>query len=85
MKYFQKNLEIPDLFLQIGKESSCVGSVHLSVVELKWECKVVAKESLFVSAPDDERIIENAAVHTYCAIKFCVDDCWSTDDHAAAW
>ena len=33
MKYFQKNLEIPDLFLQIGKKSSCMGSVHLGVME----------------------------------------------------
>ena len=56
-------------------------SVHLSVVELEGYGQIVSEKFLSVPAPDDEGIIEYAAVHAHSAVDFGVNYCGCADDH----
>ena len=56
-------------------------AVHLRVMELEREGQVIPQPFLFVSAPDNERIIENAAVHADGSVDFRVDNGGCADDH----
>ena len=51
-------------------------------MELKGEGQIIPKPFLSVSPPDNEGIIENAAVHTDCSVDFRIYDGGSTNDHA---
>ena len=68
--------------LQALKEPPRVCAVHLRVVELERNRKLVTEKPLFVPPPYQKRIVENAAVHAHRAVKLRVDDCRSADDHA---
>ena len=70
-----------DFFLEIGQKSAGVGTVHLSVVELEGEGQGVPEQLLFIPAPDQEGIVENAAVHAYSTVNLGVDDGRGADDH----
>ena len=60
-------------FLLSGVVLQAVG-LYQYLVDFAGAGATVPISGFLISAPDDERIIENAAVHTNCAIKFCVDD-----------
>ena len=57
-------------------------SVHLGMMELERNGEIISEPSFPVSAPDDEWIVEDAAVHTNSAINLRIDDSRSADDHA---
>ena len=67
--------------MQVLQKCACVCAVHLRVMELEREGQVIPKPFLFVSPPDDERIIENAAVHADSSVDFRIYDGGSADDH----
>ena len=45
-------------------------SVHLRMVELERNGQGGFEPRTFVLAPNHERIVENATIHTYCTINF---------------
>ena len=57
-------------------------SVHLGVVELKGDGQIISEQLLSVPAPDDEWIIEYAAVHAHSAVNFGVNYCGCAYHHA---
>ena len=57
-------------------------AVHLGVVELERDGKIVPEQLLPVPAPDQKGIVENTAVHSYGTVDFGVDDGRGADDHA---
>ena len=57
-------------------------AVHLRVMELKRQRQIIPESFLSVSAPDDKRIIENAAVHADGSVDFRVDNGGCADNHA---
>ena len=63
------------------KKCACVSTIHLRVMELERDGQVIPKSFLSISPPDDERIIENAAVHTNSSVDFRIYDGGSADDH----
>ena len=60
-----------------------MGTVHLRVVELEGDGQFVAQPFLPVSSPDEERIVEDAAVHTYGSVYFRIYDGRRAYHHAA--
>ena len=71
-----------DFVLQIFQESACVGTVHLGVMELEGNGQGISEQLFPVTAPEDKGIVENAAVHAYNAVDFCIHNGGSADDHA---
>ena len=63
-----------DFLLEILKESAGMGAIHLCMMKLEGNRKLIAEQLSAVFAPDDKRIIENTAVHADCAINFRVND-----------
>lgn len=57
-------------------------AVHLRVVELKGYPERGFENPLAVSAPDNERIIENAAVHADGTVDFGIHNGGCPDNHA---
>ena len=51
-----------------------MGSIHLSVVELKGDGQLIVKPFAAVFAPDDKRIVENAAIHADCSVYLGIND-----------
>ena len=49
-------------------------AVHLRVVELERQLQCRPEQPAVIFAPDDERIVENAAVHAHRAVDFRVHD-----------
>lgn len=74
-------LYIVDFILQVFQKCACVSTIHLRVMELERAGQVIPKSFLSISPPDDERIIENAAVHTNSSVDFRIYDGGSADDH----
>jgi len=60
-----------------------VGTVHLCVMELERDRKGIPEQFLSISSPDDEGVIEDAAVHAHSTVDFGIDDGGGSDDHAA--
>ena len=58
-----------------------MGSIHLSVVELKGDGQLIVKPFAAVFAPDDKRIVENAAIHADCAVYLGINNSGGADDH----
>ena len=63
-------------------EKEMLSFTILDVVELKGDGKFVAQHPFAVFTPDQEGIVENAAVHTYGAVQLCVDNGGGADNHA---
>ena len=61
-----------------------MGSIHLSVVELKGDGQLIVKPFAAVFAPDDKRIVENAAIHADCAVYLGINDSGGADDHTVS-
>lgn len=59
-----------------------MGTVHLSVVELKRHAKHRPEQPSAVLAPNQEGVVEYAAVHTHCAVYVVLRECRSANDHA---
>lgn len=59
-----------DLLLQSVEEARRMGAVHLGVVELERDRKRSFQPTAPVFAPDQERIVEYAAVHTHGTVYF---------------
>ncbi len=59
-----------------------MGAVHLGVVELERDRKRSFQPTAPVFAPDQERIVEYAAVHTHGAVYFILRQRRGADDHA---
>lgn len=59
-----------------------MGPVHLCVVELKGYGQIFFEKTLSVFSPNQERIVENSAVHPHCAINIIIHQRRGTDDHA---
>ena len=57
-----------DLCLQPFEKGCGVGAVHLGMVELEGDRQCRLEKAPFILAPDGERVIEDAAVHTHCTI-----------------
>ena len=68
--YFQQI----DLVLQVFQKCACVSAVHLCMMELERDGQVIPKPFLFVSAPNNKGIIENATVHTNSTVDFRIYD-----------
>ena len=51
-----------------------MGTIHLGVVELKGDGQIISEPFLFVTSPDEERVIENSAVHTNSTVDFRMND-----------
>ena len=49
-----------------------MSAIHLRMVKLKGYRQIVPEHLLFVSAPNDKRIIVNSAVHTNGTVDFCI-------------
>ena len=58
-----------------------MGAVHLGVVELKRELQGGSEESLVISAPDEERVMKNTAVHAHGPVDLRLHDGGGADDH----
>ena len=76
-------LQTIDFLLQVCQKSAGVGTVHLGVVELEGDGKIVSEQLLLIPAPDQKRIVENPAVHTHGAVDLGIHDGGGADDHAA--
>src|SRR5699024_6366751 len=63
------------------QKSARMRAVHLRVMKLKRKRQVIPKPFLSISAPDDKRIVENAAVHSDSSVDFRIDNSRSADDH----
>jgi len=70
-----------DFPLQIGKESACMGTIHLCVVELEGDGQIIPEQLLSISAPKQERVVENTAVHANHTVQFGIGDGGCADDH----
>ena len=70
-----------DFPLEILQELSCVGAVHLGVVELEGDRQGIPEPMSAVSAPEQEGVVEDTAVHTNNAVNFSVHNGRSADDH----
>ena len=81
MWFYPIALYTVDFILQVFQKCACVCAVHLRVMELEGEGQVIPKPFLFVSAPNNKWIIENAAVHTNSSVNFRIYDSGSADDH----
>ena len=57
-------------------------AVHLSMVELERQLQRCPEKPLMIFAPDDEWIVENAAVHAGGAVDLGIHDGGGADDHA---
>lgn len=57
-------------------------AVHLSMVELERQLQPCPEKPLMIFAPDDEWIVENAAVHAGGAVDLGIHDGGGADDHA---
>ena len=47
-----------------------MGTIHLGMVELKGDGQFITEEFLFVFAPDQERVVENAAVPSFVTLNY---------------
>ena len=57
-------------------------AVHLSMVELERQLQRRSEKPLTIFAPDDKRIVENAAVHAHGAVYFGIHNGGCAYDHA---
>ena len=56
--------------------------VHLRVVELERNGECRFQQAALVFAPNEERIIKNAAIHPDSTVYFILCQCGSSDNHA---
>ena len=56
------------LLLQVVQESRCVRAVHLGVMELERNGQRAFSKAVPVFSPNQERIVEYAAVHADCSV-----------------
>ena len=56
-------------------------AVHLGVVKLEREFQRRPEKTFLIFAPDEEWIVENAAVHADGTVKLGIHDGGGTDDH----
>ena len=73
---------VVDFFLQIIQELCGVGTIHLGVVELEGNLEGRLEEAASVLAPNEERIVEDAAIHTDCAVDVVPSQSRCADNHA---
>lgn len=71
-----------DFLLEKVKKAGSVGTVHLSVVKLKWHGEGGLEPVFTVSSPNHERVIEYAAVHADCAVYVELRQRRCADHHA---
>ena len=70
------------LLLQICEESPGMGAVHLAVVELEGNGQGIPEQLSAITAPEQEGVVENTAVHANNTVELGVDYGGSADDHA---
>ena len=58
-----------------------MGTVHLRVVELERYGQCCFEPSSAVFTPYHERVVEDSAVHSYCAVDVELRQCGGPDDH----
>lgn len=58
-----------------------MGTVHLRVVELKRHAERRPEQPSAVLAPNQEGVVEYAAVHAHCAVNVVLRECRSANDH----
>ena len=58
-----------------------MGAVHLGMMELEGDRQGRLEKTPFILAPDGERVIEDAAVHTHCTIDIILGQGRGADDH----
>ena len=68
--------------LQILQKLPGVRAVHLRVMELKRNGQIISDPFLFISSPNEKRVVENTAVSVDRAVKFGVDDGGRSNNHA---
>ena len=56
--------------------------VHLGVVELERNDEARSPQAAFVFAPNQEGVVENAAIHAYSPVDIVPGEGGSADDHA---
>ena len=65
----------------LGKKLSRVRPIHLSVVELKRKIHIISEEMSRITSPNNERIIEDATIHSSSKFQLRVDDGRRADHH----
>ena len=68
--------------LQLRKEFARMCAVHLGMMKLERHCELTAKKASAVPTPNQERIVENAAVHAHGPVELRIHDGRGADDHA---
>lgn len=75
--------QIIDFLLKIDKEFTRVGTIHLGVMKLEGNGQIIPEQLPSISAPEQEGIVKNSAVHAHDAVQFGIRDGGSADDNAA--
>ena len=68
----QSAVQRKDVLLQVLQETARVCAVHLGVVKLERQLQRRPEKPLMIFAPDDEWIVENAAVHADSPVDFSI-------------
>ena len=74
--------DFKDILLQPLQKPPRVRAVHLGMVELERQLQRRSEKPLTIFAPDDKRIVENAAVHAHGAVYFGIHNGGCAYDHA---
>ncbi len=77
----EKKSKRPDCSLQFVEETSRLCAVHLGVVELEGDLESRLEEAALVPSPNEERIVEDAAIHSYRPIYVVLHQSRSADNH----
>ena len=77
----KKSSQRTDHSLQFIEETSRLSPIHLSVVELEGDLESRPEEAAFVASPNEERIVEDAAIHADCAVDVVLRQSRRADDH----
>lgn len=74
--------QIINFFLYPVQKSGSVCPIHLRMVELERNGQCRFQPMTFVLAPNEKRIVEDSAIHTYRPVYFVLRQCGSADNHA---
>ena len=77
----KKSSQRTDCLLQFIKETSRLCPIHLGVVELEGDLEGRLEEAAFVAGPNEEGIVEDAAIHADCAVDVVLHQSRSAYHH----
>ena len=77
----EKKSKRPDYSLQFVEEASRLCPIHLGVVELEGNLESRLEEEALVPSPNEEGIVEDAAIHSYRPIYVVLHQSRSANNH----